>query len=134
LVAVVNGKAKVVAEVRYPASLVNCETFAEVKLLVVRPETVSAPEATERPEPVRLVIVFEPTPRRVVERLVVVALVEVALVPMRLVMAPVVPLSVVKVPSVEKRLVEVALVVVAFVAVIPAKVRLGVVVELPGKR
>ena len=61
---------------RYPASLVNCETFAEVKLLVVKPETVSAPEATERPEPVRLVMVLEPTPRRVVERLVVVALVE----------------------------------------------------------
>jgi hypothetical protein len=61
-------------------SLVNCDTLAEVKFDVVRPDTVSAPEATERPEPVRLVMVLVPTPRRVVERLVVVAFVDELLV------------------------------------------------------
>ena len=60
--------------------MVNCETLAEEKFAVVREDTVRAPEATERPEPVKLVMVFVPTPRRVVERLVVVAFVDELLV------------------------------------------------------
>ena len=50
----VQGKAKVVAEVRYPESFVHCEMLAEVKFDVASPETVSVPLEFERPLPVSL--------------------------------------------------------------------------------
>ena len=61
----VNGKAKVL--VRYPASFVHCDTFAEVKLEVVRPETVRAPPEFDSPLPKRLLNELPLTMRLVVE-------------------------------------------------------------------
>ena len=51
----VAARGKGYSKVAYPASLVHCEMFADVKLEVVRPETAREPPELVRPEPRRFV-------------------------------------------------------------------------------